>query len=47
MDSVELEFGLERANSVDNIEVLWPSGRRQVIENVGANQIVEIVEPTQ
>ena len=47
MDSVELEFGLERANSVDMIEVLWPSGRRQVVENVGANQVVEIVEPAQ
>ena len=45
MDSVELEFGLERANSVDKIEVLWPSGRRQVVENVGANQVIEVVEP--
>ena len=47
MDSVELEFGLERANSVDSIEVIWPSGRRQLVENVGANQVLEIVEPAQ
>ncbi|MYE54347.1 MAG: CRTAC1 family protein [Chloroflexi bacterium] len=47
MDSVDLEFGLERANSVDKIEVLWPSGRRQIVENVGANQVVEIAEPAQ
>ena len=47
MDSVELEFGLERANSVDMIEVRWPSGRTQVLEDIAANQVLEIVEPPQ
>ena len=47
MDSVELEFGLGRANSVDRIEVLWPSGRTQTIEGIAANQVLEIVEPAQ
>ena len=47
MDSIDLEFGLGRANSVDKIEVLWPSGRTQTIENVSANQVLEIVEPEQ
>ena len=47
MDSVELEFGLGRANSVDWIEVFWPSGRTQKLEGVAANQVLEIVEPAQ
>ena len=47
MDSVELEFGLGRANSVDWIEVFWPSGRTQKIEDVAANQVLEVVEPAQ
>ncbi len=45
MDSVDLEFGLGGATVVDQIEVLWPSGRRQVIENVPANQVLPVVEP--
>ena len=47
MDSVELEFGLGRSNSVDWIEVHWPSGRTQMLEDVDANQVLEIVEPAQ
>ena len=45
MDSLDLEFGLGRATLVERIEVLWPSGRRQVLQNAAVNQILEVVEP--
>ncbi len=45
MDSVDLEFGLGSANKVAKIEILWPSGRTQVIEDVDANQVMTITEP--
>ena len=45
MDSIELEFGLGNAAMADEIRVRWPSGRTQVIEDVPANQVVQIAEP--
>ncbi len=45
MDSIALEFGLGDAAMADQIRVRWPSGRTQVIEDVPANQIVQITEP--
>ena len=45
MDSVELEFGLGYADSVDEITVLWPSGREQTIQDVALNQVLLITEP--
>ena len=39
------EFGIGTAVMVDEIEVRWPSGRIQVIEDVPADQVVEIEEP--
>ena len=45
MDSLDLEFGLGRATTVDNIEIRWPSGVVQALHNVAANQVMEIVEP--
>ena len=45
MDSIELEFGLGKADVVDEVKVLWPSGRTQIIEDVQANQVFEITEP--
>ena len=45
MDSIELEFGLGKSEMADEIRVRWPSGRTQVIEDVPANQVVQITEP--
>ena len=45
MDSIALEFGLGDAEMVDEIRVRWPSGRTQVIEDVPADQVVQITEP--
>jgi len=39
-----IHFGLGDATVVDKIEVIWPSGIVQEIENVKAGQIVEITE---
>ena len=45
MDSIAPEFGLGDAEVVDQIRVRWPSGRTQVIEDVPADQVVQITEP--
>ena len=45
MDSIELEFGLGEAAVVDEVRVRWPSGRTQVIEDIPADQVVQITEP--
>ena len=47
MDSVDLEFGLGQATVVDEIEVLWPSGRRQVLINIPVDQVMAVVEPAE
>ena len=37
-------FGLGNATVVDRIELAWPTGVKQVVENIAANQILTIVE---
>jgi hypothetical protein len=39
-----LHFGLGEKTSVDIIEITWPSGKEQVLENVQANQILVVEE---
>ena len=39
-------FGLAGAEIVDVLEVHWPSGKRQMLERVPANQVLTVVEPT-
>ena len=45
MDSVDLEFGVGSAQTVDQVVILWPSGREQLLRDVGVDQVIEIVEP--
>jgi hypothetical protein len=40
-----LFFGLGQAASADRVEVVWPSGRRQVLENVPAGRTITVEEP--
>jgi hypothetical protein len=40
-----MHFGLGEAEVVDRIEVVWPSGTVQVLENVAARQVLTIEEP--
>jgi hypothetical protein len=39
-----LHFGLGQTNKADSIEILWPSGSREVLNNIPANRIVNIKE---
>ena len=40
----QVHFGLGSAASVDELEVLWPSGERQVVDDIAADQMVSIDE---
>jgi hypothetical protein len=40
-----LHFGLGNYDVIDRIEIKWPSGIVQVLENVRARQILNITEP--
>ena len=40
-----LYFGLDKAKSIDRVEILWPSGKQQVVEAPKSlNQVLEIEE---
>jgi hypothetical protein len=43
-DDWRLHFGLGAATKADKITVVWPSGIRQVVENVAAGQVYTITE---
>ncbi len=44
-NDLRLHFGLGAATKADWIEVRWPSGRMNRLENVSADRVVEITEP--
>ena len=44
-DSVELEFGLGKAQIVDEVRIQWPSGRTQTLTGLEVNRAVAITEP--
>ena len=46
MSSMDLEFGLGNASFVQQIEILWPSGRRQVLTDVPVDQVMTVKEPS-
>ena len=39
-----IHFGVGEASIVDKIEIIWPSGQQQTMENIDANQIITITE---
>jgi enediyne biosynthesis protein E4 len=41
---LRLHFGLGIATAIDRIEVLWPSGRAEALNNVSADQLLTIEE---
>ena len=43
-NDLRLHFGLGKSAQVDRIEINWPSGRRETLENVKAGQTLTIVE---
>ena len=40
-----MHFGLAKNDTVEKIEIKWPSGKVQVLENIKANQILTVKEP--
>ncbi len=42
-----LHFGLGDATSVESLEIRWPSGERQLLTEVAANQRLRLTEPEQ
>ena len=40
-----VHFGLGSATVIDKVEIVWPGGKRQVLENVKANQVLTVREP--
>ncbi|MBI3469769.1 MAG: CRTAC1 family protein, partial [Candidatus Solibacter usitatus] len=43
-NDLRLHFGLGAAEMVDRVEVAWPSGLKETVDNVRANQLVVIQE---
>ena len=43
-NDMALFFGLGRAETVDRIEVRWPSGARQEWKRVAANRVIQLTE---
>jgi hypothetical protein len=44
---VRVHFGLGKDETVTKLEIRWPSGIVQVLENVPTNQVLEVREPAQ
>jgi hypothetical protein len=42
---LRLHFGLGSARRAERIEILWPSGQRQVLSDVLADRAVPVEEP--
>ena len=40
-----MHFGLGGEDRIEKLEVTWPSGQRQVLENVGVDRVLEVREP--
>jgi hypothetical protein len=40
-----IHFGLAQSEVVNRIEIKWPSGKIQTLENIKANQILDVKEP--
>ena len=45
MNSLDLNFGLGQANRIEEITILWPSGVRQVLRGIQADQVLSVQEP--
>jgi hypothetical protein len=44
-DYIPVHFGLGQATSVGSLTIQWPSGTRQKLTNIAANQTITVVEP--
>ncbi len=44
-NDLRLHFGLGAAAKVERIEILWPSGRKQTLEDKACDRVLTIREP--
>jgi hypothetical protein len=44
-NDIRLHVGLGDAKTVQQLDVLWPSGTKQTLKDVTANQLIVIKEP--
>ena len=44
-NDIRLHVGLGAAKSIQQVDVLWPSGTKQTLKDVAVNQILVIKEP--
>jgi len=44
-NDIRVHFGLAQAKVIDRLTVYWPSGKVQVLQNVGVNQQLVVDEP--
>lgn len=44
--TLAVHFGLGDSSRIDRLDIYWPSGRHQVLEDIGVNQQLELVEPS-
>jgi hypothetical protein len=40
-----LHFGIDNAENIDSIKILWPHNKMQVLRNVEANQVLTLGKP--
>jgi len=40
-----VHFGVGKSERISSIEILWPSGARQVLSDVAPNQLITVTEP--
>ncbi len=43
-NSLRMHFGLGDASTVDSLVVVWPNGWQETLENVAANQFLQVIE---
>ncbi|MEM6966911.1 MAG: FG-GAP-like repeat-containing protein [Bacteroidota bacterium] len=43
-EPAEAHFGVGSATTIDEIKIIWPGGAESIIENIAANQIIEITD---
>ena len=44
VNDLRLHFGLGKASKADEIRIRWPSGKREALQDVGANRVLYIEE---
>ena len=40
-----MHFGLGKAEKIERIDIIWPSGKTQTLENIDINQVLDVKEP--